>query len=391
MKTTPKCRLGAASPGGLALPNATPTRSQMYAPRGVFLNEDWLVVADSGNHRILLWRGVPTEDGQAGDIVLCQPDFFTEGPRAAGRGVANGLQLPTGVMIHEERLIVADSWHHRLLVWNTVPTVSDTPPDYAMGQPDLESVEANQGGEARGDTLYWPYGFGFAGERFYIADTGNRRVLGWNHFPSPGQMPDVILGQPDAHSREESRGGPVSAKSFRWPHAIAGNADTLYVADAGNHRVLGWSGLPGIDRDADLVLGQRSFTTAIEWPYTAQGPAALRFPYCLALQQGLLAVADTANNRILFWRDLPCGGAGIPADAVVGQLDFQGSGENRWKAVLPDTLCWPYGIAIFENIMVVADSGNNRVTVWQLEHAAHELADSQADQELLELYPVGDF
>ena len=76
----------------------------------------------------------------------------------------------------------------------------------------------------------------------------------------------------------------------------------LYVADAGNHRVLGWSGLPEKDRDADLVLGQADFTSAREWPYTAQGPAALRFPYSLALQGETLAVADTANNRVLLWQ-----------------------------------------------------------------------------------------
>jgi hypothetical protein len=369
-KTTARCRLGAESPFGLALPSGTPTASQLYAPRGVFLDDDWLVVADSGNHRILLWRGSPTHDGQPADVVLCQPDFFTEGPSAAGRGAANGLYLPTGVAIHEGKLIVADAWHHRLLVWKTVPTVSDTPPDYAIGQPDLESVEPNQtadGGSARGDTFYWPYSFGFAGERFFVADTGNRRVLGWPAFPAPGQMPTVILGQPDAYTRDENRGGDVSASSFRWPHAIAGTSDVLYVADAGNHRVLGWSGRLAEDRDADLVLGQKSFTMATEWAYAPQGPAAMRFPYCLALQEDVLAVADTANNRVLFWHDLPPRGAGIPADAVTGQLDFNGAGENQWKAVLPDTLCWPYGIAMHRGTLVVADSGNNRVTVWNIE------------------------
>ena len=108
MRAIPQCSLGATSPGGLALPAAAPTPSQFYAPRGVFLDDEWLVVADSGNHRILLWHGLPTSDGQPADVVLCQPDFFTEGPRAGGRGAANGLHLPTGVAIHDGRLIVSD-------------------------------------------------------------------------------------------------------------------------------------------------------------------------------------------------------------------------------------------------------------------------------------------
>lgn len=389
MKTNSRCRLGAASPFGLALPSGTPTASQMYAPRGVYLNDDWLVAADTGNHRILLWRGLPREDGAAADIVLGQPDFVTEGANAAGRGPANGLHLPTGVAIHDGRLIVADAWNHRLLVWETVPIASSTPPNYAIGQPDMEAVEPNQGGEARGNTFYWPFSFGFAGEWFYVADTGNRRVLGWRGLPAPGQPAAVILGQPDERSRSENRDGPVSARSFRWPHAIAGNSDVLYVADAGNHRVLGWSGLLDADRDADLVLGQKSFTTAIECPYTAhgQGPAAMRFPYCLALQGDTLAVADTANNRVLFWHDPPSTGSGIPADAVTGQVDFQQSGENHWKAVAPDTLCWPYGIAMHRKTLAVADSGNNRVTIWAME----EEAMSVAVHDVAATYSIGDF
>ncbi len=378
MKAIAKCRLGADSPGGLALPDAAPTPRQLYAPRGVFLNEEWLVVADSGNHRILLWHGLPSQDGQPADVVLGQKDFFSEGPGANGRGPENGLHLPTGVEIHQGRLLVADPWHHRVLVWETVPKVSDTPPDYALGQPDLISVAPNQGGSAKGDTLYWPYAFGFAGEWFYIADTGNRRVLGWHGFPFPGQLPDIVLGQPDANSKDENRGGPVSARSFRWPHAIAGNDEALYVADAGNHRVLGWNGVPTFDRDADLVLGQKDFVSAKEWPYAAQGPAALRFPYSVVLQGGTLVVADTANNRVLFWHDLPRSGAGVPADAVIGQVDFAGNGENRWKAVLPDTLCWPYGLAFFQRTLVVADSGNNRVMLWEIDEARYVKSEEEA-------------
>jgi hypothetical protein len=394
MKTFASCRLGAESPFGLALPSGSPTASQLYAPRGVFLNDAWLVVADTGNHRVLLWRGLPTHDGQPADIVLGQADFFTEGANACGRGPANGLHLPTGVAIHEGRLIVADAWNHRLLVWDTVPTASDTPPDYALGQPNMEAVAPNQGADVRADTFYWPFSFGFAGDRFYVADTGNRRVLGWHGLPAPGELPDVILGQPDAPSRNENRDGPVSARSFRWPHAIAGSCAApgkqaaLYVADAGNHRVLGWAGLPDQDRDADLVLGQQSFTTAIEFPYAqgGQGAAALRFPYCLALQDKTLAVADTANNRVLFWHDLPPAGSGLAADAVTGQVDFAHTGENHWKAVAPDTLCWPYGIAMHRQTLAVADSGNNRVTLWQMEESQPPTANIQTHA-----YATGDF
>ena len=47
----PLVRLGADSAFGLALPSATPTASQMYAPRGVWLDGTRLVVADSRSAR----------------------------------------------------------------------------------------------------------------------------------------------------------------------------------------------------------------------------------------------------------------------------------------------------------------------------------------------------
>ncbi len=126
IRFSPRCRLGAASPGALALPDAHPTPSQLYAPRGVWFDDELLVVADTGNHRVLIWHGVPGADGADAQVVLGQPDFYSEGPKL--------LHLPTGVGVFAGKLFVADAWHHRILVWNTVPARSGTLPDYAIGQ-----------------------------------------------------------------------------------------------------------------------------------------------------------------------------------------------------------------------------------------------------------------
>lgn len=358
--------LGAYSPGALALPPAQPTPDQLYAPRGVYLDDDLLVVADSGNHRVLIWHGLPRRDGQPADLVLGQPDFYSEGPRAGGRGPLGGLHLPTGVALVEGRLYVADAWHHRVLVWRRVPDRSDTPPDYALGQDNLQAVEPNRGGPVDAVGLYWPYGIGWVAGWMYVADTGNRRVLGWRGHPAPGQPADLVLGQAGAADNAENRGGPVAADSFRWPHAIAGDDQTLYVADAGNHRVLGWTPAPERDRPADLVLGQPDMVTARELPHAPPGPRRLRFPYSIACAGGRLAVADTASNRVLVWDEPPREGAFAPAAAVLGQPDFGGNGENRWRAVEHDTLCWPYGLHIHGDRLAIADSGNNRVMIWAI-------------------------
>jgi len=360
----PEVWLGAPAPGGLALPPAAPTRAWMYSPRGVFLDEDHLVVADSGNHRVLVWHGLPTADEQPADVVLGQPDGTTEGRAAAGRGPRNGMNLPTGVLVHEGRLVVADAWHHRILVWHRVPETDATPPDLVLGQDDLDAVEPNRGGACAADTMYWPFGIAVIGGTFWVADTGNRRVLGWHGgLPEPGRPADVVLGQPDAHSREENRGEPVGPAGFRWPHAVAGHDGLLLIADAGDHRVLGWTPPPSADSPANVLLGQPDFHTAAEWPYGPQCGDRFRFPYAVCLDDGRLAVSDTANNRVLFWDGVPLDGR--PADAVLGQPSFEANGENRWSAVTPDSMCWPYGLWLHGDRLAVADSGNNRVMVWR--------------------------
>jgi hypothetical protein len=350
--------LGAPSAFGLALPDATPSPSTLYAPRGIWLDDEVLVVADTGNHRVLVWHGgLPTDDHAPADVVLGQPDRWSEGPGL--------LHVPTGLLVTpDRRLVVCDAWHHRLLVWDAIPTTDATRPDHVIGQDDLEAT-----GEGCGPTaFYWPFGIALVGATCWVADTGNRRVLGWHDgVPEPGQAPDVLLGQDDLHHRGENRDGPVSARSFRWPHAVAGEGDHLFVADAGNHRVLGWVGPVDGDRPADLVLGQPLFERAEEYPYRPQGPSAMRFPYGVAVRDGRLAVADTSNNRVLVWDGFPAAGScGEPADRVLGQPDMGANGENRWSAVVPDSLCWPYGIHWQGAHLAVADSGNNRATVWEL-------------------------
>ncbi|MEV6984073.1 NHL repeat-containing protein [Sphaerisporangium sp. NPDC051017] len=362
---TPQTWIGAPAPGGLALPPANPTMAWLYSPRGVFLDDRHLVVADSGNHRVLIWHGVPDQDEQPADVVIGQPDGVTEGPGAGGRGPEHGLHLPTGVLVHEGRLVVADAWHHRVLVWDEVPRRTGRRPDLVLGQRDLSSAEPNRGGECSANSMYWPFGIGVVDGWFYVADTGNRRVLAWaDGIPGSADRPaDLVLGQADPRHREENRGEGVGPASFRWPHAVTGAAGLLLVADAGNHRVLGWRPRPEADRGADLVLGQPDFHSATEFPYAPQRADGFRFPYAVSLDDGRLAVADTANNRILLWDGLP--GGGRPADAVLGQTSFEAGGENRWSGVERDTLCWPYGLWLHGDRLAVADSGNNRVVIWR--------------------------
>jgi hypothetical protein len=357
--------MGAPAPGGLALPSAAPSASTLYAPRGVWLDGQRLIAADTGNHRVLIWHDADRlADHQDAEVVLGQPDSATEGAQAGGRGPENGLRLPTGVIVHDGRLLVADAWNHRILIWDQLPTASDVPPDQILGQPDRSSVEENRGQGCGPLGFYWPFGMAVVDGWFWVADTGNRRVLGWPDIPEPDVEPEVVLGQDGPDQREENR-GQVGPDSFRWPHDVTGTADTLFVADAGNHRILSWTPAPSGDAPANAVLGQPDFEQHGEFPYGPQSAEALRFPYAVDIAGSRMVAADTANNRVLIWDRVP-EGSGVPADRVLAQSDFAANGENRWDAVGRDTLCWPYGLSLHQDRVAVADSGNNRVVIWDV-------------------------
>jgi hypothetical protein len=342
----------------------------MYAPRGVWTDGTRFVVCDTGNHRVLIWHTWPTHDGAPADVVLGQRDFTSEGPNAGGTDTERGLHLPTSATVFDGRLVVADAWNHRILAWDDIPTASFEAPTYALGQPDLLSVEPNQGRDPGLDTFYWPFNMAVVAGCFWVTDTGNRRVLGWTGaaLPESGRPADILLGQDDGTLRADNRGEGVGGMSFRWPHAVTGDDDTLYVADAGDHRVLGWSPPPRAgERPAEIVLGQQDLLAFDEFKNRPQGAQRMRFPYAIASDASRLLVGDTSNNRILVWHGWPRSGAGVPADTVLAQPDMDANGENRWKTLEDDSLCWPYGLCLSGDLLAIADSGNNRAMVWQLD------------------------
>jgi hypothetical protein len=292
-----------AQPAAPVAPIA-PSACSLFGPRGAFLAAPGgpLLVCDTGHHRLLVWNQVPDTDQAPADLVIGQPDFFSEGRNAKGDAGPATLNVPTGVAVCGSVLAVADAWNDRVLLWMEVPRTSNQPADVILGNGYLK----------------WPYGVGFHGGRLYVADTGNRRVLVWDAIPRSSATP------PDA----------VHAEGLRWPHAVAGAGDRLFIADAGAHRILGGAAPIGED---------------------------LSMPYGVALAGDRLVVADTANSRLLGFDR-----GGGRARSLAGQPTFNHKGDNRWAGVTRDSLCWPYAISVCGGTLVVADTGNNRVLLWDL-------------------------
>lgn len=96
---------------------------------------------------------------------------------------------------------------------------------------------------------------------------------------------------------------------------------------------------------------------------TANTPATaqnrLALPGSAWLGEGKFVVADSGNNRVLIWNTPPASAAALP-DVVVGQSDFVSS----LSGTSATNLAFPTAAVIANGRLVVADQNNNRVLVW---------------------------
>ena len=92
--------------------------------------------------------------------------------------------------------------------------------------------------------------------------------------------------------------------------------------------------------------------------------SSLNMPYGMTAIKDWLIVTDTANSRLLAWHidDVV---TGAKARGLAGQPDFQDKGDNQWKAVSEKSMCWSYGVQACGNKIIVSDSGNSRVQIWE--------------------------
>jgi len=170
----------------------------------------------------------------------------------------------------------------------------------------------------------------------------------------------------------------VEGREFNGPEAIAIDTSVsppiLYVADAGNNRVLAWKNATAFANGdfADKVIGQRDFiTTAAKGPGTDLS-AGLSAPDGLVVDNtGNLYVVDAGNNRILRYpAPFQQTGSLLTVDLIIGQKNLNGASANAGQtAPSASTISLASGGSIFRTGIVfdaqgnlwVSDAGNNRV------------------------------
>jgi uncharacterized protein (TIGR03437 family) len=313
------------------------TQTGLRLPTGVASDGARLAVADTGNNRVLLWNAIPRTSTQPADVVLGQADFTSLRAVVVDN---KSLRAPQGVWFQDGRFFVADTQNHRVLIWNRIPTQNDTPADLVLGQPDFNTAVqpdlTKATLNAQADTLLNPVSVTSDGLRLYVTDLGHNRVLIWNSIPSRNQQPaDVVVGQKDFESpfpndsfRCDEKGECTAAlcestgkddqdkpifpsrcgRTLDFPRFALSDGTRLFIADGGNDRVLIFNTIPTRNgARADVILGQPdefasvvSSVTDLFHPLLRQSAADITAtPMSLAFDGENLYVTDPSNRRVL--------------------------------------------------------------------------------------------
>ncbi|CAA0103064.1 Uncharacterised protein [BD1-7 clade bacterium] len=380
--------------------NSDTTASNFSTPYGnAYIYEGRLYLPDYGNNRILGFNEIPTNNGASADFVLGQEDFISA--NSDGDGLVS-LGGPQTMQVVDGKFYVITYDAHRIVVTDEVPTTTgQLLPSFVVGQ---ASPEANESEDCSAATLNSPETFIISDGKLIVTDTSNNRVLIWNTLPTvSGVAADVVLGHDNftcgdidtptvepitllpVNPEEAETDEPLSIGS---PGGVWSNGEMLIVADSDNDQLLIWQSFPTTNnQEPDLIIGPEIMVAGTEdtAPSESEEPETLEvtsldFPYHLYSNGNQLFLSDFENNRVLVWNTLPTSTNQEP-DVILGQSNLQANTENddnqdgqsdrvdngeseTTRVTSARTLSNPAGAYTANNQLIITDEGNSRYLIF---------------------------
>ncbi|CAF1608542.1 unnamed protein product [Rotaria sp. Silwood1] len=165
--------------------------------------------------------------------------------------------------------------------------------------------------------LYNPWGLCVDdNQTIYIADASNHRIVEWKYGATAGR---VVTGGNGEGNRSNQFNSLIDA-------IIDKEKDSFIICDYGNKRIVRWSGQDGTIGEAIVSKG------SVDRDHS-------------------LFVSDTSNHRVMKWME------GEKQGIIVAGGQGQGNSLTQ--------LSYPRGVIVNQSgIVYVADSGNNRIMCW---------------------------
>ena len=203
------------------------------------------------------------------------------------------LRYPGKVAVDGDRIAIADSGHHRILLGRLTEDGAHAVVERAVGQTDQPGFD--DGIDASFNS---PQGMAFAGDTLYVADAENHAVRAVDL--DSGAVRTVAGTGYQIRTQDDLRKGAMSS-----PWDVASVDDTLFIAMAGMHQL--WA--------LDLATGSLRLHSGTRREDIADGPhreAALAQPMGLVTDGHRLYFVDAESSAVR-WAD-------VPPDGQVGTL-----------------------------------------------------------------------
>jgi DNA-binding beta-propeller fold protein YncE len=369
----------------------TPTNYGFDTPSGLAVDtvNHRLFVSDNSSlvNRILVFNLSESNElvDKTADYVIGLSSMTVRDSNDCDLANANVLCEPAGLTVDEvnNRLFVADTDNHRVLVYNLNSLANGMAASYVLGQNNFEEEYCNGDDTADDDVLCYPADVDYdsTNDRLFVADEDNSRVLAFDVAPNEiqnGMSATGLLGQADFNDRYENRDDSAGANTLRYPRGVHFDegSSRLLVADEGNSRVLIYNLNDGFTNgeDAQTVLGQADFGDDCDNRCGEPGQAtqnSLDDPSGVHYDPNLdmIFIADGDNDRVVVYDDNGDGlgdiSNGADFDYVLGQADFTGTLGNRGGGVAANSLDAPNALLTIPgtNRLFVSDEENSRVLV----------------------------
>jgi hypothetical protein len=174
-------------------------------------------------------------------------------------------------------------------------------------------------------------------DQVVVADTCNHRI----RMIDMNTREVSTLAGSGRHGRKD---GPSEDASFNNPKYVAVYNDQIIVTDTDNHRI---RLIDMNTREVSTLAG----SGRAEWKDGQGEDASFYHPMGISVYNDQIIVADTNNHRIRL------------IDMSTREVSTLGNGRKGWKDGKGEeaSFNWPFGVAIYNDQIIVADTLNNRI------------------------------
>ena len=338
------------TPLRLDLAADTEVQTPLRFPGKILADEpgDRLFIADSGHHRIVVTR----LDGTLLEVIGSGQIGSADGNYATAQ-----FSSPQGMALDGDRLWVADTENHLIrrvdLVKKAVTTIAGT----GVQLRGLGSGNMARRGKPLDTPLASPWALATEGEDLYVAMAGTHQIWrmrldGSRISPYAGNGLEDIVDGPLLPRKPREMG----YSSFAQPSGLASDGEWLYVADSEGSSIRAVPFDPR--KKVRTLVGTANMPKARLFTFgDVDGPpskALLQHPLGVVYYQDRLYVADTYNNKIKVLD---------PATGVIETFaGIGGSGDTDSSSGFDE----PAGLTAAKGKLFVADTNNHRIRVLDL-------------------------